>query len=183
MTQTKSHQSHSSHATHRSTYGCGRRVAPIVRGVDLSGIIFVMLAVAWAVYLIPKALKHHDEVARTRSIDRFSTAMRVLACREPVNRRDARLVVAPPRGVNQPRRAEPSAPVADQPASATAQPPVDSTVLTVSVTPAVTRARFQARRVAARAAARRRRHILTVLLLADVAVAVVAYLSTLSWWA
>ena len=52
-----------------------------------------MLAVAWAVYLIPKALKHHDEVARTRSIDRFSTAMRVLARREPVNHRDARLAV------------------------------------------------------------------------------------------
>ena len=50
----------------------------------MSGIIFVVLAVAWAVYLIPKALRHHDEVARTRSIDRFSTAMRVLARREPV---------------------------------------------------------------------------------------------------
>ena len=36
----------------------------------------MILAVAWAVYLIPKALKHHDEVARTRSVDRFSTAMR-----------------------------------------------------------------------------------------------------------
>jgi hypothetical protein len=34
--------------------------------VDLSGIIFVLLAIAWAVFLIPKALKHHDEVARTR---------------------------------------------------------------------------------------------------------------------
>jgi len=57
----------------------------------------MVLAVAWAVYLIPKALKHHDEVARTRSIDRFSTAMRVLARREPVNRRDTRLVVTPAR--------------------------------------------------------------------------------------
>ena len=65
--------------------------------VDWSGIIFVVLAVAWAVYLVPKALKHHDEVARTRSVDRFSTAMRVLARREPVDRRTARLVVTPPR--------------------------------------------------------------------------------------
>src|SRR6185436_18203340 len=73
------------------------------RGVDLSGIIFVVLAVAWAVYLIPKALRHHDEVARTRSIDRFSTAMRVLARREPVNRRDARLVVSPARAAGNPR--------------------------------------------------------------------------------
>lgn len=56
-----------------------------------------MLAIAWAVYLVPKALKHHDEVARGRSVDRFSTAMRVLARREPVDRRTARLVVTPPR--------------------------------------------------------------------------------------
>ncbi|HEY0774721.1 MAG TPA: hypothetical protein VGD51_11605, partial [Nocardioidaceae bacterium] len=63
--------------------------------MDLSGIIFVVLAVAWAVYLVPKALKHHDEVARTRSVDRFSTAMRVLARREPVDNRNARLVVTP----------------------------------------------------------------------------------------
>ena len=36
--------------------------APIVSPVDLSAFIFVVLAVAWAVYLIPKALKHHDEM-------------------------------------------------------------------------------------------------------------------------
>jgi len=35
--------------------------------VDLSGIIFVVVALAWAVYLIPKALKHHDEIARDAS--------------------------------------------------------------------------------------------------------------------
>ena len=40
--------------------------------MDLSGLIFVALAVAWAVYLIPKALQHHDEVVRGRSVDRFS---------------------------------------------------------------------------------------------------------------
>ena len=68
-----------------------------------------MLAVAWAVYLIPKALKHHDEVARTRSIDRFSTAMRVLARREPVSRRDARLDVTPARSADNPRVVTPPA--------------------------------------------------------------------------
>ena len=51
--------------------------------MDLSAVIFVALAVAWAVYLVPKALKHHDEVARTRSVDRFSATMRTLARREP----------------------------------------------------------------------------------------------------
>ena len=53
------------------------------------------LAVAWAAYLIPKALQHHDEVVRSRSVDRFSHRMRVLARREPVNGRNARLVVTP----------------------------------------------------------------------------------------
>ena len=142
--------------------------------MDLSGIIFVVLAVAWAVYLIPKALKHHDEVARTRSIDRFSTAVRVLARREPVNRRDARLVTTPVRTAAQ-RSASPG----ETRAAASAQ----ESLVTVSVEPAVNRARLAARRKAARAAARRRRHILTVLLLCDVAMAALAYFAVVSPWA
>ncbi len=39
---------------------------------------------------------------RSRSVDRFSHTMRVLARREPVNRRDARLVVAPGRAAVEP---------------------------------------------------------------------------------
>ena len=54
--------------------------------MDLSALIFVALAVAWAVYLIPKALKHHDEVVRSKSVEKFSHTMRVLARREPVDR-------------------------------------------------------------------------------------------------
>jgi hypothetical protein len=135
--------------------------------VDLSGIIFVVLALAWAVYLIPKALKHHDEVARTRSIDRFSTAMRVLARREPVNRRDARLVVSPARAPGNPRVLGPT----------TAEAPVS-----VVVKPAVSRARIAARRTAARAAARRRRHILTGLLLVTAVVTVLSVLAVTPWW-
>ena len=154
------HMSHrSSLATHRAACGSNRVHAFIVRGVDLSGIIFVVLAVAWAVYLIPKALKHHDEVARTRSIDRFSTAMRVLARREPVSRRDARLVVTPARSAGNPR-------VATQ----------------VEVRPAVPRARIVARRKAARAAARRRRLLLTVLLLCTAVTAGVAAAGRAPWW-
>ncbi|HYH74285.1 MAG TPA: hypothetical protein VD764_13795, partial [Nocardioides sp.] len=93
--------------------------------MDLSALIFVALAVAWAVYLIPKALKHHDEVVRSRSVDKFSHTMRVLARREPVDRRSARLVVAPIRGALRPpvetkRRTTPApataaAPVTDRP--------------------------------------------------------------------
>src|SRR6478609_8787951 len=58
----------------------------------MSALIFVALAVAWAVYLVPKALKHHDEVARSRTVDRFSQTMRVLARREFVDTKTARLV-------------------------------------------------------------------------------------------
>ncbi len=61
--------------------------------MDQSGLIFVALAIAWAAYLIPQALRHHDDAVRGRSIDRFSHSLRVLAHREPVNARRARLVV------------------------------------------------------------------------------------------
>ncbi len=119
-----------------------------------------MLAVAWAVYLIPKALKHHDEVARTRSIDRFSTAMRVLARREPVSSGDTRLVVTPARAADNPR-----------------------VVVPVQATrTAPTPARPGVQRAAARAAARRRRRILSVLLLSTLVVAGLAAFAVVPWW-
>jgi len=61
--------------------------------VELSGLIFVALALTWAVVLIPKALRHHDEVAKTRAVDKFSDDVRVLARREAVSEREARLVL------------------------------------------------------------------------------------------
>jgi hypothetical protein len=130
--------------------------------VDLSGIIFVVLAVAWAVYLIPKALKSHDEKARTRSIDRFSTGTRVLARREPVNGRESRLVVN-----------RPSLP----PASSERVAPAEVASL-VPVSPR----RLEARRTAAKVAARRRRRILTFLLLCAVLTSAAAYLRYVPWW-
>lgn len=59
----------------------------------MSALIFVALAVAWAAYLIPKALRHHSDAEDTRSVDNFSSRMRVLARREPVTRKTTRLVV------------------------------------------------------------------------------------------
>lgn len=47
-------------------------------GVDLSGIIFVVLAVGWAVILIPMALKRHDDEAKYRPVDTFSESVRVV---------------------------------------------------------------------------------------------------------
>ncbi len=55
--------------------------------------IFVAVAVAWTLYLIPKAMRHHEDVAGARSVEKFSDAIRVLARREPVNEKDAELVV------------------------------------------------------------------------------------------
>jgi hypothetical protein len=131
----------------------------------LSGIIFVILALAWAVYLIPKALKHHDEVARTRSVDRFSTAMRVLARREPVDRRNARLVVTPPRSTQRVLVPSRPAPQAED-----------------SHSPATSPRRAAARRAAARAAARRRRRVTYVLLTLVMVVTGLAAFALLPWW-
>lgn len=58
----------------------------------MSAAIFVALALGWAVYLTPKALRRHDQAARTRSIDTFSSDMRVVAHRQAVDSRTAELV-------------------------------------------------------------------------------------------
>ena len=113
--------------------------------MDLSGLIFVALAIAWAAYLIPKALRHHDDVVRGRSVDRFSQSMRVLARREPVSARMARLVVTPAR----PRTAV----VTTKPSAVAASPDEP----------------YAARRLATPRATQRRRRVLALLLLALVA--------------
>lgn len=46
--------------------------------MDLSGIIFVVLAIGWAAYLLPMALRHHDEVDQSRPVEEFSGSLRVL---------------------------------------------------------------------------------------------------------
>jgi hypothetical protein len=131
--------------------------------VDLSGLIFVALAVAWAAYLIPKALRHHDDVVRGRSVDRFSQSMRVLARREPVSARAARLVVRPARTsgavqvTTKASGARPAETADDVPAAAAA------------------------RRTAGARAARRRRRVLGVLLLVLLAVVTGSATGLLAW--
>lgn len=157
----------------------------------------MVLAVAWAGYLIPKALQHHDEVARTRSIDRFSTAMRVLARREPVSgsggaRRgqlSARLVVTPARSADNPRVLPPPARRNDEPAPESAQASVPSGFGTTAEAASgesqssVRRTVRPGERRAARVAARRRRRILLLLLIAVAAVGALGYLGYLREWA
>jgi hypothetical protein len=125
--------------------------------VDLSGLIFVALAIAWAAYLIPKALRHHDDVVRGRSVDRFSASMRVLARREPVSARMARLVVTPARASAGTVSTKPSA----------SEPDPDE--------------RWALRREATARATRRRRRVLSLLLLGLVAVVAVCATGRLPW--
>lgn len=136
--------------------------------MDPSALIFVALAVAWAVYLIPKALQHHDDAVRSRSVDRFSHTMRVLARREPVNRRDARLVVHRP-VVTAPRAARPGVadPVTPAPVPDPQAPAAESPVTE--------------RRRAAVAAARRRRRVLLAILGLTVVVVALAALAVVPW--
>ena len=136
--------------------------------MDLSAFIFVALAVAWAVYLVPKALKHHDDVVRSRSVDRFSHTMRVLARREPAGSLGARLVVTPARGG-----------ASTAPSTATSRSRT-SDEFTVEVSPA-TPEQARRNREAANRAARRRRKVLGALVLANVAVLVGAAFSLLAW--
>jgi hypothetical protein len=132
--------------------------------VDPSALIFIALAVAWAAYLIPKALEQHEEGARTRSIDRFSHGLRVLARREPRGRKRTELVTSP-------EPLEPTAPAAPL-------APEPATMLVPAVlTPAQRRARRRARALAAR----RRRRVLDLLVLANVVVAALALLGILAW--
>ncbi|MGA8845411.1 MAG: hypothetical protein WB471_02220, partial [Nocardioides sp.] len=117
--------------------------------MDLSALIFVALAVAWAVYLIPKALTHHEDSAASRSIEGFSDRLRVLARREPVDSTTARLVV---RGARVESDAVPE--------------PVPA--------PGATTRPDQARRAAAARAARRRLRVVGVILVGITVVGVLA---------
>lgn len=121
--------------------------------------IFVALALLWAVFLIPKALKHHDEVARTRSVDEVSDGVRVLARREAVTKRDARLVVGP------------------MLTTKVAGPVCEVAPVAAPVT------RWEARRAAAASAARRRRRVLVLLLLVAAAVGGAVTLGVFPVWA
>lgn len=130
--------------------------------MDLSALIFVALAVAWAVYLIPKALRHHDDAGRSRSVERFSHTMRVLARREPTSHRSARLVVTPGR-----------------PAS-TAVPVVEVPVAEVAPV-APSRQELQVRRAAAARAAKRRLRVVSVIGAANLVVVALAIGAVIPW--
>ncbi|MGB9376395.1 MAG: hypothetical protein WCB04_02675, partial [Mycobacteriales bacterium] len=62
----------------------------------MSSLILLVIVTAWAVVLVPMLLSRHEASNEVRSVDRFATAMRVLA-RRSAGSSDARYVVVPPR--------------------------------------------------------------------------------------
>ncbi len=128
--------------------------APTLDHVDLSGLIFVVLAVAWAGYLIPRALRHHEEIAANRPVDSFSDTIRVLE-RTPAT---MKALLTPPAS------------------TVVEEGPLGARLETAAAPAARSISRSSARR-----AARRRRRILTLLLLVTAATAGTAAFHYISW--
>lgn len=170
--------------------------------MDLSALIFVALAVAWVVYLVPKVLRYHEDDAATRNVDGFSDRLRVLARRDAVSSKESALVAegrskqAEPEPVKDDAAAiEESEPVeqpeqVEQPAEPTPAPRADRTDRAVRPSgrpaerPVLTpeeRRRRRLRRAAAQRAAARRRRVLAVLVLAVVTVVALASAGVLAW--
>ena len=47
----------------------------------MSAVIYAAIVVMWAVVLVPMWLRRHDAATESRSVERFSTAMRTLSRR------------------------------------------------------------------------------------------------------
>ena len=125
--------------------------------MDLSAIIFVVLAVAWAVYLIPKALKHHDEMASDRLVEGHSERVRILS------RHKTSVTVE----------------TVDEDV---AEPVVANIAVPPSVESVEPRSAKRPSRASARRGARNRRRVLSVLVLATAVVAVQAGFAIVPWW-
>ena len=126
--------------------------------VGLTGIIYGTIVVAWAAYLVPLALRRHDQAARSRSVDRFAATMRVLSRHGATT--SGRVVVTPPRPVDR----------------------VLSPGLVRTGSTAVGVPSRRPSRAALAAAARRRRRVLVGLLIGTAVVAVAAALGFLPLW-
>jgi hypothetical protein len=67
----------------------------------VSAVIYAAIVVMWAVVLVPMWLRRHDAATESRSVDRFSTAMRTLS-RRTTGTPGRRYVVMPRRSDNGP---------------------------------------------------------------------------------
>ncbi|MCW2846534.1 MAG: hypothetical protein JWR90_508 [Marmoricola sp.] len=136
--------------------------------MDLSAIIFVVLALAWAVYLIPKALKHHDELASDRLVEGHSDKVRILSRRSSAGTPEVVEVEVEHTDTVEKTSAAP--PVAGPIAS-----PIASPIAGPIARPLVTRA-------SARRAAQRRRRVLGALLLLLAVVWGLDWLAYVPFW-
>jgi len=127
--------------------------------VGLTGLIYAAIVVAWAAYLVPLALRRHDEAARSRSVERFSSAMRVLSRRGSAAQ--DRVVLSPSRQAD--RVLSPSLRLSADEAGVAAAPERPS-------------------RAAQRAAASRRRRVLIALVTVVILVAAGAGSGLVAWW-
>ncbi|MGH3470769.1 MAG: hypothetical protein ACRDPG_01825, partial [Nocardioidaceae bacterium] len=130
--------------------------------MGLTGVIYAAIVVAWAAYLVPLALRRHEESSRSRSIERFSSAMHVLARRRPSGASAGRMVVTPAR-------------VSERLVGPSLKPAPETPVPVTPMVPRPTRA-------ALRAAAARRRRVLTLLLALALVTVVVAVVGVGPLW-
>ncbi len=130
--------------------------------MDLSAIIFVVLALAWAGYLIPKALSHHDEMASDRLVEGHSDKVRILSRKRSITVTETTVETTDETPAEVP--VETVAPVR---AAAPVTGPVTAPVPT---------------RASARRAARNRRRVLTVLVAVLAVVLALAAFSVVPWW-
>jgi hypothetical protein len=117
-----------------------------------TGLIYVAIVAAWAAYLVPMWLRRHDEASRTQSVERYSSAMRVLARQTDDLDRTRYVVRAQGAAVDAPRVLPP--------------PPKRSA------------ASNRARRVAAM----RRRRVLSMLTLSLLSLTALASFAIVQWW-
>lgn len=120
-----------------------------------TGLIYVAIVAAWAAYLVPMWLRRHDEASRAKSVERYSSAMRVLA-RQTDDLDRARYVVRPQGATVETPRVIPP-------------PPKRSGASGAS-------------RRARRVAAMRRRRVLSMLTLSLLSVTALASFAIVPWW-
>src|SRR5947208_5579655 len=105
------------HSERSSNLATHRLASPQILGPVVSvktvgsSLIYVAIVAMWAGLLIPMWLRRHEQETEVRSVDRFSTAMRILS-RRPAPPPDRRYLVMPQ------RPASATNPVADVPRTA-----------------------------------------------------------------
>jgi hypothetical protein len=133
-----------------------------------SSLIYVAIVVMWAGLLIPMWLRRHESETEVRSVDRFSTAMRILSRRSPA-RADSRYLVTP-------RRTAPQAEAQAVPRTARRAPEPPRATAPAAAVRRPARTSGRARLIA------RRRRLLIGLVGLSLLVLVLAAAAVVSWW-